>query len=75
MDEPRDAVRRRAVRSSVFPKNQGEDQGPRKKAFMVLAGFGELIRIRITVKKTAAPIAITAPKAGEAITDTIKGKG
>jgi hypothetical protein len=70
MAAPREAVRSRAIPSRVLPRNQGEDQGPRKKAFIVLPGFGELIRMRITVNKTAEPIATNAPKRGEAITDT-----
>jgi len=62
---PREAVRRRAIPSRVFPMNHGEDQGPRKKRPMVLAGDGELSRIRTTTNRTAEPTVITAPKAGE----------
>jgi hypothetical protein len=69
MDAPREAVRSRVIRSSVFPKNQGEDQGPRKKAFMVLPGFAELARIRIITRRTAIPTAMIDPKTGEATRD------
>jgi hypothetical protein len=61
---PKEAVSNKPIWSRVFPRNQGDDQGPRKKAWMLLTGAGAWRPMMSRIRRIPPPRAITVPKAG-----------